>query len=197
MERAAALVRDDVDDAAHGVRAVERRAGAAQDFDAARVRHGEVGEEARRVALRRRRVAEAQSVNEQGRVLAPQAARLDRGERAGAAELLHAQARHGSQRTGDCRLVSVFEFAATDDRDGLRDLVNGLRRVRRGDDDLGRDARDFEPHVERCLPAAARDCDLARGAAGEPFGLGLDEVRARREPLEAVRSALVGRRREA
>ena len=45
-EGAAALVRDDVDDAAHGVRPVERGAGAAKDFDASRVCDGEVGEEA-------------------------------------------------------------------------------------------------------------------------------------------------------
>ena len=136
-EGAAAFFGDDVDDAAHGVRAVERGAGAAEDFDSARVCDGEVGEEAGGVALRRGRVAEALAVNEDGRILTAQAARLDGGERAGAAELLHAQAGHGAQSVRDRRLVAVFHLAPAYDREGLRYFVNGLRRVSGCDDDFG------------------------------------------------------------
>jgi hypothetical protein len=50
--------------------------------------------------------------------------------------------------------------------------------------------------VERGL-RAARDLNLARGARREAFGLRLDKVSARREPLEAVSALRVGRRGEA
>ena len=135
------------------------------------------------------------AVNEDGGVLAAQAARLDRGERAGAAELLHAQARHGAQGVSDGRLVALFHLASGDDRDGLRHFVNRLRRVGGCDDDFGRDSGDFELNVERG-GSIARECDFASGAAREAARFSFDEVRARRETLEAVRALSVGGRRE-
>ncbi|MEZ5391662.1 MAG: hypothetical protein R2724_02020 [Bryobacterales bacterium] len=69
MRLAAARIRANVDHAAHRMRAVERRARSAYDFDAFAVDVHQVRSEGRCVALDRRGVAEAKAIDQDGRIL--------------------------------------------------------------------------------------------------------------------------------
>ncbi len=130
-----ALAGHDVDGAADGVGAVERRRRAAQHLDAIEVDDAEVRPEARDVALRRGGVAEAQAVDEHGRAIRPQPADAHPTELAGAAGVAHLDAGREPDDVGDRRRVAGGDLVGVDHADGLRRLQRRLRQARRGDDD--------------------------------------------------------------
>ena len=148
VERAASGVAHDIDDAAGGMAAVDRRSGPAQDFDALGPEQDEVLEERRCVALGRGGVAEAETVHRDGGVLRAEAASDDAGEGAGPPSVWTRMP--GSERRDSVTENSAFfaQVGRVESVDGFGDFVGGLRRSGRGDDDFGADFGEVERQVE-------------------------------------------------
>ena len=133
--RSAAALGDDVDDAAHRVRPVQRRLRAAQDLDAL-----DVGEDERRkieLAPGRRRVVDADAVDQDERMAGFAAAQAHGLDLPGAAVLGDGQARRAAQEVADVAHARLLDLLGRDDRDGAAGALDRLRRPARGDDDVG------------------------------------------------------------
>ena len=163
---AAARARRDVDDAGHRIRPVERRARAAHHLDPLGVDGRQVGEKGGGVVLRTRRVAEAQAVDQHGRVVAPHAARLNGGEAARSPQRLHANARQRADRLGHRQLVAQGELVRVDDVERLGRLPGQQRRARGGDHHLGGHAGDGQRQI--AAAAAPRRAPRRRRTAPPP-----------------------------
>ncbi len=184
--------REDLHDAADGVRAVERREGPARDLDAVDV----LRRQPRPVVAGEVRRVHPHAVDEHERLRRVGAAREERSQRARRAVLRQVEAGHRAQHVRDDGGLVLLELLARDDGDRRADVFLVFRRRGRRDDDLlggrrnllgvrsGRHAEEGERQRRRsgrpqALPARERVETEERRRA--------DEVRRERRPEERNR----------
>src|SRR5205085_2165976 len=126
-ERALASARDDVDDAANRVRAVERRLWTADDLDTLDELRREIGE----IDLPERGTLHAHAIDEHLHLTGIGAADRDRGRLAEAARTSDVDARHAAQRLVDGRVTPGVDVVTGNHRDRRAGLLRRRLEPRR------------------------------------------------------------------
>ena len=171
----AAFIGEDVHNASDSVRAIERRTRAPQHFEPVDVCDDQIAKQSRPVALRRSYIAQPLTVNEDGRVLVSEAARLERSERPGAAELLIAQSCGRSQCFGNGELVTCLNLLPADCANRFGNLLSSLGAACGCDDDLLGNASQLERDVQN-QGATRFQLKKLSGRSGETFGFSFDDI---------------------
>ena len=158
------------------MRSVQRRARPAKHFDPVEIGDEKLADKRGRVALWRRRVAEADAIDQECCVLFAQAAQLHRGEGPWSPELLNGRPRHRAQRVGDGKLIPCRDLSRVDNRDGFRHLRRRLKMTGARDDDV----LDHRSQVERDSDSRSVSENRDRARSGrEPGRVDVDDVGAR------------------
>jgi hypothetical protein len=168
---------DQVHRASNRVRSVQRRARSAKHFDPVEIGDEELTDKRGRVALWRRRVTEADAIDQERRILLAQAAQFHRRERAESPELLNGDSRHSAQCVADGKLIPCRDLCRVDNRDGFRHLRRCLKMTGARNDDVLDHRSQVERHGDRPRRVSAnRD----RARSGREAGrVDVDDIRAR------------------
>ena len=134
VRTAAARRRLYIEHSADRVRPVKRRPRTAQELQAVRIDRHEILKERNGAAVRIRGVAEAQAVDQNGRVPIAQAAGLNRRQTSGAAQLPHAHARYVAHGLGNGKLPPSVDLVGRNDARRLGAFPSRLGRAGRGDE---------------------------------------------------------------
>ncbi len=171
MRRLTALAGDDVDDAAHRVRAVERRLRPAQHLDALDVDGGEIAEIER--AVGRRRIADAHAVDQHQGLAGVGAAQADLGHGADAAGFVDVEAGDAAQDVGEAFRSEFRDLGAGDDRHRGAGLADRLLDPIGRHGDFGQfvgasEARRRQRDGDQGGPSRPRECGFEHGSSRRP-----------------------------